>query len=107
MNIKKPSPRTPADLVHPKGELIAWNGDKRKAPNPSRWNGAPDMEESGFVSRGLVTTVEGVNKPSNVRPLTSPSAIQPHPSGVMAYSPWSNPKQDKPPDPTINKRKKS
>lgn len=67
--MKRPEPRKPADLIHPKGDVKAWNGDTRKARS-TRWNGAPDMEDTGFTSRG-VTTTEGTRPPSNVRPVTN------------------------------------
>ena len=106
MTMKKPSPRTAEDLTHPKGELVAWNGDKRKQPNPERWNKAPDMEDTGFASRKVIS-IEGTNPPRNVRPVQRPASVQLHPSGgLMAYSPWSLPKPHKPPEPKINKSKR-
>ena len=50
-------------LNHPNSSTyVAFNGDVRKKGNPDRWNGAPDMEDTGFVSRG-VTSSSGNHQP--------------------------------------------
>ena len=67
--MQKPEPLKPEALEHPSETTYkAWNGDERKKRS-TRWNGASDMEDKGFTSRG-VTTTEGTRKPSNVRPVT-------------------------------------
>ncbi len=68
-----PRKLTAADLKHSKGDIKAWNGDKRK-PRSDRFNGGPDMEDKGFMSRG-VHTVEGTNAPSGVRQMPTKSAV--------------------------------
>ena len=61
--MKKPPKKTAADLKHPSSnEYVAWNGDVRKKPS-DRWNGASEMEDKGFTSRG-VTSSSGNYQPS-------------------------------------------
>ena len=67
--MQKPNPRKPEHLVHPKGDIKAFNGDRRKQPNRNRWSHAPDMEDRGATIRreeqGL-TVVAGTRPPSRV-----------------------------------------
>ena len=67
--MQKPTPRKPEDLIHPKGDVIAWNGDRRKQPNLDRWSRAPDMEDRGTTIRreeqGLTVT-HGQRPPSQL-----------------------------------------
>ena len=68
--MQKPEPLKPEALQHPNETTYkAWNGDERKKRS-TRWNGASDMDDKGFTSRG-VRTVEGTRPPSNVRPVTN------------------------------------
>ena len=55
--MKKPPKKTAADLKHPSSnEYVAWNGDVRKKRSTDRWNGAPEMEDKGFTSRGVTSS---------------------------------------------------
>ena len=68
--MQKPEPIKPSDLQHPKGEVKAWNGDKRK-PRSNRWTGSPDMDDKGFTSRG-VTVTEGTKPQSRSKLVEGP-----------------------------------
>lgn len=61
-------------------EYVGPNGDLRKKPNPERWTGNSDMDDIGFMSRG-VTSTSGTNKPDLVKPVKFQGAIQPIPKG--------------------------
>ena len=61
--MKKPGKLRKEQLEHPNDSTyVAWNGDVRKKRNKDRWNGAPDMEDTGFTSRG-VTSSSGNHQP--------------------------------------------
>lgn len=81
--MKKPKKLTSKDLQHPKGEQKAWNGDTRK-PRTSRWNGAPDMDDVGFMSRGVHSVTPPIASETPSRPLQSP------PSSITYERPYSH-----------------
>ena len=61
--MKKPGKLRKEQLEHPNDSTyVAWNGDVRQKRNPKRFNHAPDMEDTGFVSRG-VTSSSGNHMP--------------------------------------------
>lgn len=67
--MKPKRPLTSDDLNHPNSSTYkAWNGDERKKRNTDRWSGAPDMEDTGWNTRGKVRTVEGTKSGSRVKP---------------------------------------
>lgn len=82
MVMKRPPKLTKEQLEHPKADTyVAWNGDVRKKRS-TRWNGSPDMEDRGFVERGLVTVTSKNLDPTpwNHKPGRI-HAVQPHPNG--------------------------
>ena len=68
--MKRPEPKKPSDLQHPKGTYKAWNGDERKARS-NRWTGSPEMDDKGFTSRG-VTVTEGTKPQSRSKLVEGP-----------------------------------
>ena len=94
MTIRKPNKLKPEQLQHPKGEVRAWNGDLRK-PRSNRWNGSPDMEDTGWISRGNVSVTEGTTPPSNAGEGLKRSAplcrTLDSSKPVMTYSPGRGP----------------
>ncbi len=81
--MKSPKKLSSEDLQHPKGQQKGWNGDTRK-PRTSRWNGAPDMDDTGFMSRG----VHSVTPPIPTAPETTPGTIQSPPTSVAYGKPY-------------------
>lgn len=78
--MQKPEPLKPSQLQHPKASTYkAWNGDERKKAS-TRWNGAPEMEDKGFASRGVHTVSRNLPQ-TNLKPMQSPRRAQPVPEG--------------------------
>ena len=71
--MKRPEPKKPSDLQHPKGTYKAWNGDSRKARS-TRWTGSPEMDDKGFTSRG-VTVTEGTKPQSRSKLVEGPHML--------------------------------
>ncbi len=80
----------------PNTQYVAWNGDIRD--KPTRWNGASDMEDQGFMSRGI----HSISQPPPEEPPAPPKklanrtiarSLQTVPTS-MNYSPWSKPPKD-------------
>ena len=84
--MKKPEPKQPSDLQHPKGDYVAWNGDVRRRGS-TRWNGAADMEDQGFATRGLVTVTYADGAPLKQHPKHKQHihAVKPSKDGRMGY----------------------
>ena len=80
--MRTPKKLSSEDLQHPKAEVKGWNGDKRK--KGTRWNGDSDMEDTGFMSRG----VHSVTPPINTE--TAPRALQQPPSSIAYERPYSH-----------------
>ena len=86
----------------PETQYIAWNGDVRE--KPTRWNGDSDMEDIGFMSRGI-RTVTGTTAPTNVKQGARPAAVTP--GGPINYSPFGPQPVRKPvEEPQIKRAKK-
>ena len=89
----------------PETQYVAWNGDIRD--KPTRWNGDSDMEDQGFMSRGVTSvsvpprTEEEDAKDRKVF-MASRGACKPTPEGHV-YSPYSRPPKPTAEDPKITK----
>ena len=83
--MKAPKKLSSKDLQHPKGEQKGWNGDTRK-PRTSRWNGSPDMDDTGFMSRG----VHSVTAPILTASERAPGTLRKPPSSVNYSRPYEH-----------------
>lgn len=80
--MKKPGKLRKDQLEHPKDSTyVAWNGDVRKKRNPKRWNGSPDMEDTGFTSRGVTSTTAPIKQRDSKE--TTGRSIQPPPKSLI------------------------
>lgn len=79
--MKKPGKLRKEQLQHPKDSSYkAWNGDVRPMRNHKRWNGSSDMEDRGFMSRGVTSTTAPIKQESKE---TTGRGIKPRPKTLI------------------------